>query len=382
MLFGIATVIGRLRPHKPELSLNDVRWAAVVSRDKSSDGAFYYSVATTGVYCRPSCPSRAAKRSNVRFHETTADAETAGFRPCKRCNPRAPSRQTQQAAIIATACRSIEAAEVIPKLKDLAAAADMSPFHFHRMFKSATGVTPKAYAEAHRHKRVKANLMKPATRVTAALFDAGFASSSRFYAKADEMLGMTPARYRNGGAGIDLMFAIGECWLGSILIAATNKGVACVLIGDDPDILLRNLQDRFPQASLHGGDKAFEALSAKVIALVDQPSIRADIPLDIQGTVFQHKVWKALTSIPAGKTASYAEIAKRIGDPKAVRAVAGACGANPVGVIIPCHRVVRSDGALSGYRWGIERKRALQDREVKSKTDSPQNSVKARRPRT
>ena len=354
----------------------DVRWAAVVARDKRADGQFYYSVATTGIYCRPSCPSRAAKRANVSFHETADAAEAAGYRPCKRCNPRSPSLDIEHTRRIVAACRLIEAAGEPPALKELAADAGMSPFHFHRIFKAVTGLTPKGYAEAHRHKRVKENLSNTGSTVTEALGEAGFNSSSRFYASSSKMLGMEPTVYKSGGSNVDLMFSVGECWLGSILVAATQNGIAAVLMGDDARALLRDLQDRFPKANLLGGDKAFDKLAAQVLAVVDGSHVSAKLPLDIQGTLFQHKVWSALKSIPAGTTVNYAEIAKQIGDPKAVRAVATACGANPVAVLIPCHRVVRSDGALSGYRWGIVRKRALLDREASVTTGVAQTSNK------
>lgn len=349
---------------------DEQRWSAVVARDKKADGIFYYSVATTGVYCRPSCPSRAAKRSNVQFHETCAEAEAAGYRACKRCAPTSPSIDVRNAKIVASACSAIETSETAPSLHDLAVQAGLSVFHFHRVFRSATGLTPKAFAAAHRLKRLSANLKKEAT-VTDAIYASGFNSTGRFYAGAKETLGMTPKDYKSGGMNTGIKFAVGACSLGAILVAATEKGVAAILLGDDPGVLLRDLQDRFPKANLIGGDKTFERHAAEVIALVERPRQNAGLPLDVQGTVFQHKVWSALKCIPAGETASYADIAERIGSPKSVRAVASACGANAVAVLIPCHRVVRSDGALSGYRWGIERKRALLEREAKSKVVPP-----------
>jgi AraC family transcriptional regulator of adaptative response/methylated-DNA-[protein]-cysteine methyltransferase len=336
-----------------------------MARDQSFDGKFYYAVATTGVYCRPSCPARRPKRANVRFHKAAAEAEAAGFRPCKRCKPDRPTLADQYATKVAEACRLIEQAEEPLKLDALASVAGLSPYHFHRIFKAATGVTPKAYALAHRQERVRQKLTSSKT-VTEAIYDAGFNSNGRFYATSTAVLGMTPTDYRSGGANAEIRFAIGECSLGSILIAATGKGVCAILLGDDPDALLRDLQDRFPRARLIGADRAFEQLAAKVIGFIEAPRSGLDLPLDVQGTAFQHRVWAALRAIPFGSTASYAEIATRIGEPKAVRAVAQACGANPVAVAIPCHRVVRRDGALSGYRWGIERKRVLLARETKS----------------
>jgi AraC family transcriptional regulator, regulatory protein of adaptative response / methylated-DNA-[protein]-cysteine methyltransferase len=345
-------------------SLSDIRWAAVIARDKNADGEFFYSVRTTGVYCRPSCPSRAAKRENVTFYKTVAAAEAAGFRPCKRCKPNAAPLEDVHAAEVAKACRAIETAEQQPTLRQLAAEAGMSPFHFHRVFSAIAGITAKDYAQACRSKRVRDSLAKNGSSVTGAVFGSGYNSSGRFYAASDKILGMAPKSYKTGGQNVDLMFAVGACWLGSILVAATKRGVAAVLIGDDADALLRDLQDRFQNANLHGGDKAFDKLAGRVIAVLNGQAKPHNLPLDTQGTVFQHKVWQALTCIPVGATATYSEIAKRIGEPKSVRAVASACGANPVAVIVPCHRVVRRDGGISGYRWGIERKKAILGREA------------------
>ncbi len=339
------------------------RWVAIVGRDRTADGHFVYSVRTTGVYCRPSCPSRRARRAHVRFHRTTAEAERAGFRPCKRCRPDEPALAERRVASVAAACRVIERAAHPPTLGALAAAAGMSRFHFHRVFTSLTGVSPRQYAVAHRTRRVREALTQRST-VTEAMYGAGFNSSGRFYAGASGALGMTPTRFRAGGAGISVQFAVGQCWLGAVLVAATETGVCAILLGDDPDALLHELQDRFPKARLVGGDRDFEGHIAKVIGLVEAPGLGLDLPLDIRGTAFQQRVWQALRDIPAGATASYADIAHRIGAQKAVRGVAGACAANPIAVAIPCHRVVRRDGALAGYRWGIERKRALLKREA------------------
>ena len=341
----------------------DPRWGAVMTRDKARDGDFVYSVATTGVYCRPSCPSRLANPKNVRFHATTVEAEQAGFRACKRCKPNAASSDEAQAALVAAACRRIEAAEEPPALAELARGAGLSAYHFHRVFKAVAGVTPKAYAAQHRAGRVRAELARGAG-VTEALYDAGYNSSSRFYEESDRILGMTPSAYRAGGEQARIRFAIGECSLGSILVAASDKGVCAILLGDDPDALARDLQDRFPRAALVGGDADFERLVGRVVGLVEAPSRGAELPLDVRGTAFQQRVWQALCAIPAGQTASYAEVARRIGAPAAVRAVAQACASNALAVAIPCHRVVRTDGGLSGYRWGVERKRALLQREA------------------
>ena len=353
----------RTDPAPPRLSSDDERWEALKRRDRAADGAFYYSVATTGVYCRPSCAARLPRRENVQFHATAADAERAGYRPCKRCRPNEAPLAERQAAAVVKACRLIEAAEEPPRLDELAKGAGMSRFHFHRVFKARTGLTPKAYADAHRAERVRSALTQRAT-VTEAIYGAGFNSNGRFYDAAADLLGMTPTAFRAGGDGASIRFAVGQCSLGAILVAATAKGVCAIQFGDDPDALVRGLQDRFPKARLTGGDKDFEQLVAKVVGFVEAPSNGLDLPLDVRGTAFQQRVWRALRDIPAGSTASYREIAGRIGAPKAVRAVAQACSSNPVAVAIPCHRVVRTDGALSGYRWGVARKRALLAREA------------------
>ena len=347
----------------PAFASESDRWAAVTRRDVSADGHFFYSVSTTGVYCRPSCASRQARREHVRFHPTIADAEQAGFRACKRCRPNQPALADQRASAVARACRLIERTDTLPSLDALADAASMSRFHFHRVFKAVTGLTPRAYAAAHRANRVREELGRRPS-VTEAIYEAGYNSNGRFYAAAPGVLGMTPTRFRAGGAGESIHFAVGECSLGSVLVAATDKGVCAIMLGDDPDRLVRNLQDRFARARLVGGDAGFERLVAKVVGLIEAPAAAIDLPLDVRGTAFQQRVWQALRKIPAGSTVSYADIARRLGTPNAVRAVAQACGANPVAIAIPCHRVVRRDGELSGYRWGVERKRALLEREA------------------
>jgi AraC family transcriptional regulator of adaptative response/methylated-DNA-[protein]-cysteine methyltransferase len=346
----------------PGWATDGERWEAVVQRDRAADGAFFYSVRTTGVYCRPSCGARQARRENVQFHSTRGEAEAAGFRPCKRCRPDQAPLAELQAAAIATACRTIESAEGLPTLAELAAAAGLNRFYFHRLFKATTGVTPKAYADAHRGTRVRAELAHSQT-VTDAIYGAGFNSNGRFYAASDDILGMTPTSFRAGGEGTEIRFAVGECWLGSILVAATERGVCGITFGDDPAALVREIQDRFPRAQLIGGDPEFEALIARVVGFINAPAAGLDLPLDVRGTAFQHQVWHALREIPAGSTASYGEIARKIGQPRATRAVAAACARNPVAVAIPCHRVVCTNGGLSGYRWGVERKRALLERE-------------------
>jgi AraC family transcriptional regulator, regulatory protein of adaptative response / methylated-DNA-[protein]-cysteine methyltransferase len=345
----------------------DARWEAFFERDPAADGRFVAAVTTTGIYCRPSCSARKPKRENVRFYASATEAAAAGFRPCKRCRPEVAETGGRHAAAIAEACRLIAEAEEMPSLEALAEAAGLSRFHFHRVFKEATGLTPKAYATAHRAARLREALPR-STTVTEAIYDAGYNSSSRFYAKSTELLGMTPTAYRAGGAGTRIRFAVGQCAYGAILAAASEKGVCAILLGDEPEPLVRALEDSFPKADLIGGDPDFEQWMAKIVGFVEQPSLGLDLPLDLRGTAFQQRVWRALSEIPVGATVSYADIARSIGRPKAVRAVAQACGANRLAVAIPCHRVVRSDGDISGYRWGIERKRALLAREAGSRS--------------
>lgn len=344
---------------------DDPRWARIVARDPGADGRFWYSVATTGVYCRPSCPSRTANPKNVRLHATLAEARATGLRPCRRCDPEGPSRAARTALRVAAACRSIAGAETPPSLASLARQAGLSPGHFHRQFRHATGLTPKAYADFHRADRVRTALREGGT-VTESLYAAGFQSSGRFYERAAGMLGMRPARYRKEGAEETIRFAVGQSSLGAVLVATSTRGVVAVLIDDDPGLLVRMLQDRFARAELVGGDGEYEALVARIVGLIEAPghAPEPDLPLDVRGTVFQQRVWQALRAIPAGGTATYAQVAASIGAPGSARAVAGACAANLIAVAIPCHRVVRTDGDLSGYRWGVERKRALLDREA------------------
>ncbi|CAN5476916.1 bifunctional DNA-binding transcriptional regulator/O6-methylguanine-DNA methyltransferase Ada [soil metagenome] len=346
----------------PKVPHTDPRWAALRARDPRADGTFFYSVKTNGVYCRPSCGARPARPENVEFHGTAAAAERAGFRACKRCRPNAPPLADRQAAQVATICRLIEKSDTMLSLTMLASCMHSSVFHMHRTFKAITGVTPRAYAMAHRATRIRRELSSKRS-VTEAIYDAGFASSARFYDKSAATLGMSPTKYRAGGRDETIRFAIGECSLGSILVAATARGVCAIFLGADPEALAHDLERRFSRATIIGADRAFEATVAKVVGLVERPRVGVKLPLDIRGTAFQERVWQALREIPPGTTATYADVARAIGAPGAVRAVAGACAANPVAVAIPCHRVVRTDGALSGYRWGVERKRKLLVRE-------------------
>src|SRR4051794_27491233 len=360
-------MISAMTPEKVRRSVelglgDDPCWDRVLSRDRAADGTFWYSVVTTGVYCRPSCPSRAANPKNVQLHDTMADARATGFRPCKRCHPDGPSVDAGNAAIVARACRLIEESEEEPSLKALAKAVGRSASYFHRSFRAVTGLTPKDYAAAQRASKVREGLGNGSS-VTEAIYDAGYNSSGRFYEKSTDMLGMTPTQFKTGGANEEIRFALGQTSLGAILVASSKKGVASILLGNDPDALLRQLQDRFPKAKLIGADTDYEALVARVVGFIEAPQIGLDLPLDVRGTAFQRRVWQALQEVPVGHTVSYTEIAQRIGSPKAVRAVAGACAANNLAVAIPCHRVVRNDGALSGYAWGIERKKILLYRE-------------------
>jgi AraC family transcriptional regulator of adaptative response/methylated-DNA-[protein]-cysteine methyltransferase len=346
--------------HLATITESDPRWPAVVTRDP--EAKFYYSVKTTGVYCRPCCAARCAKPENVRFFSTCDDAEKAGFRPCKRCKPDQAS-SVEHAQKIASACRLIESSETPPSLELLARHVGLSTHHFHRVFKATTGLTPKAYATAHRASLVR-NALNKSDTVTEAIYDAGYNSNSRFYGTSNQVLGMTPSSYRTGGEGTDIRFAVGKCSLGSILVAQSGRGICAIFLGDDPDSLVRELQDQFPKANLIGGDADFERLVAKVVGFVEAPALGLDLPLDVRGTAFQQRVWQALRNIPAGSTVSYTDIAKLIGSPNSIRAVAQACRANALAVAIPCHRVVRNDGALSGYRWGAERKHALLEKEA------------------
>jgi len=342
---------------------DDARWKALQARDAAADGHFVYAVRTTGVYCRPSSSARLPRRENVEFFDSAEAAEAAGYRGSRRPQGDQSALAAGRAALVAEACRLIEASETPPDLDALAAHAGMSRFHFHRVFKAETGLTPKAYASAYRARKLREELGSSAS-ITDAIYEAGFNSNSRFYESSDQLLGMRARDYRAGGAGAVIRFAVGQCSLGAILVAQSQRGICAILLDDDPDALVRSLQDQFPKAQLIGGDAGFERLIAEVVGFIEAPSIGLNLPLDVRGTAFQERVWQALREIPPGTTASYAQIAERIGAPKAVRAVAQACGANRIAVAIPCHRVVRRDGDIAGYRWGVERKRELLRREA------------------
>ena len=351
---------------------NDQCWSALVWRNRQADGAFFYAVKTTGVYCRPHCSSRLPNRHNVEFFRTCADAELAGYRACRRCHPQRISNPSPVPETMARACRLIEEAEEPLLLATLAATMGFSPFHFQRLFKQTVGITPKAYAMARRTRRFQGDLREAQT-VTQAMYDAGFGSSSRCYEKAADHLGMTPAEYRKGGAGQRIRHAIVRCDLGWMLVAATDRGICAIEFDDSPDRLRDQLAARFPAAELRGEDPEFAEWVERVLAFLDEPKYGLDLPLDIRGTAFQRRVWQALQAVPAGSTASYAEIARTIGKPAAARAVARACASNPVAVLIPCHRIVRGDGGLGGYRWDLRRKQTLLDREA-ARRDKPANA--------
>ena len=344
----------------------DDRWSAVEARDAAADGHFVYAVRTTGVYCQPSSTARLPKRENVEFFDSAEAAEAAGYRCSRRARGDQTSAAAERAALVARACRLIEASETPPQLDDLAVEVGMSPFHFHRLFKAETGLTPKVYSSAYRARKLREELSSPDASITDAIYGAGFNSNSRFYEAADDLLGMRARDYRAGGAGAVIRFAVGQCSLGAILVAQSQRGICAILLGDDPDRLVRDLQDQFPKAEIIGCDGEFEQLIAQVVGFIEAPAMGLHLPLDVQGTAFQERVWRALREIPPGTTVSYAEIAERIGSPKAVRAVAQACATNHIAVAIPCHRVVRRDGELAGYRWGVDRKRELLRREAQA----------------
>jgi len=342
---------------------DDARWQAVQTRDRRADGYFVYAVRTTGVYCCPSASARLPKRENVEFFASAAAAQAAGYRCSRRAGSDRTTVAVAHAALCQQACRLIESACSAPRLTELAAQIGMSPAHFHRVFKAVTGLTPKAYASAVRARKLRDELNACGT-ITDAIYSAGFNANSRFYESSAQTLGMRATQYRAGGPGTTIRFALAQCSLGAILVACSQRGICAIALGEDPDGLARALQDQFPKAELIGGDAEFERLVAQVVGVVEAPAHGLDLPLDVRGTAFQQRVWQTLREIPPGTTASYAEIAERIGRPKAVRAVAQACAANPIAVAIPCHRVVRRDGDLAGYRWGVERKRELLRREA------------------
>ncbi len=337
---------------------SDSRWQALADRDRAADGRFVYAVRTTGVYCRPSCGARRPRPENVRFYRTGSDAERAGFRACRRCRPDREPEGSRQDAVIAGLCRYLESSGEMPSLEALATRAGMSPWQLHRVFKAATGLTPRAYAASCREGRMRSALRR-GTSVTRAVYEAGYGSGSRFYEYSDAMLGMTPQRFRSGGSGETIRYALGRCSLGHLLVAGAGRGICAVALGDSPAVLVKELRSRFPEAEIEKAGEGFAGTVAEVIRSIETPGRGAGLPLDLRGTVFQRRVWEELRRIPPGETASYGELARRLKAPRSIRAVAAACAANPVAVLVPCHRAVRSDGSLAGYRWGLERKRKL-----------------------
>ncbi|AYN27009.1 bifunctional DNA-binding transcriptional regulator/O6-methylguanine-DNA methyltransferase Ada [Buttiauxella sp. 3AFRM03] len=347
---------------------DESRWQAVETRDHRADGQFVFAVKTTGVCCRPSCSARHALRKNVVFFENVGQAVNAGFRPCKRCQPDKLAPEQQRIDRITQACRILETSNQPIALAELASRVAMSPFHFHRLFKQVTGLTPHGWQKALRAKRLREQLTQ-GEPVTRAVFDAGYQSGSNYYQQADEVLGMTAKQFRQGGERAEIQFVVGTCRLGEFLVAQSERGICAILLGSDAQRLIQELETLFPHSSLMVGDAYFAARVAQVVNLLEHPGQPISLPLDIQGTAFQQLVWQALRDIPAGQTASYRDIALRIGKPQAIRAVAGACAANKLAVVIPCHRVVRNDGALSGYRWGVERKRQLLEIEAEQQEE-------------
>jgi AraC family transcriptional regulator of adaptative response/methylated-DNA-[protein]-cysteine methyltransferase len=365
-----------MQANRASFTTDAARWSAVRRRSPRADGVFFYAVATTGVYCRPTCPSRPARRENVTFYRSREDAERAGFRPCRRCRPDLAPRPEREAALIADACafmkNAAERGDDPPSLAALASRAALSPYHFHRLFRRIAGVTPKAYASARRQAKIAGKLQAGAS-VTEAIYDAGFPSASRFYETSAASLGMKPSVYRRGGEGESIWYVVRKSSLGgsmdSVLVAGTARGVCAILLGDDPATLAADLRARFPKAEICGSEAGASSVNSRwvedAVKLVDDPRnpARLALPLDIRGTAFQRRVWEALRAIRPGSTCSYTEVAASIGRPRAARAVAGACAANRLAVAIPCHRVVTANGSPGGYRWGAARKRELLDRE-------------------
>ncbi len=335
------------------------KWQQVMARDARQDGRFVFAVRTTGIYCRPSCPSRRPRRDSVEFFPEPKLAERAGYRACLRCKP---TEISSQALAVALARQMLDESGNAVTLAGLSKRVGLSPFHLQRLFKRATGLSPREYQAARRIQHVKSSLRK-GDDVTTALYDAGFGSPSRLYEKASHQLGMTPGEYRRGGAGRKIRYAMVGTPLGRMLVAATERGLCAVRFGETVAELERDLRTEFHAAELHRDDKAMREYVKPLLAAIRGEKTSIDLPLDVRATAFQKKVWDQLRQIPRGETRSYADIAREIGSPAAVRAVARACASNPVAITVPCHRVIRSDGELAGYRWGIERKKKLLDRE-------------------
>ena len=356
---SLQEVTDAMKKTEPQVYLtDDARWKAVLSRDASADGAFYYAVRPTGVYCRPTCPSRRPLRAHVAFFGDIESAERANFRPCLRCRPNEVSPQQR---VVAHILQLLDTVEVPPSLAELGEAVGLNSSHLRRVFRRATGLSPKQYVVAQRLQRFKAGL-KQGRSVTGAMYDAGYGSSRALYEKANQQLGMAPGAYKRGGRTEQIAYTVTDSPLGRMLVAATKRGMCALRFGKD-DALIRELHSEYPHATLVPNRRAVAPYIRAALEHLSGRNTRLNLPLDVQATTFQSRVWDALREIPYGQTRSYAQIAEAIGEPRAVRAVARACATNPVAVVVPCHRVVRSDGALSGYRWGIERKRALLEKE-------------------
>ncbi|MBW9453053.1 bifunctional DNA-binding transcriptional regulator/O6-methylguanine-DNA methyltransferase Ada [Citrobacter portucalensis] len=341
---------------------DDDRWQSVVDRDVNADGQFVFAVQTTGIFCRPSCRAKHALRKNVRFYADAQQAQDAGFRPCKRCQPDKDSAQQHRLDKIARACQLLEQESPLT-LDELAQQVAMSPYHLHRLFKATTGMTPKVWQQSWRARRLRDALAK-GVPVTQAILNAGFPDSSSYYRKADQALGMTAKQFRKGGDNVSVRYTLADCALGRCLVAESERGICAILLGDDDATLVADLHALFPAAQDVPADANFQQRVREVIVAINSCDASLSLPLDIRGTAFQQQVWQALRTIPCGETVSYQQLASAIGKPKAVRAVASACGANKLAIVIPCHRVIRGDGALSGYRWGIARKAQLLQRET------------------
>jgi AraC family transcriptional regulator of adaptative response/methylated-DNA-[protein]-cysteine methyltransferase len=347
----------------PRVADEEACWRAVLDRDAGRDGTFVYAVRSTGVYCRPSCPARQPRRVQVVFYPLPEVARACGYRPCKRCRPDQGGGGDPQVEVVRRACRLLEAhAEGPLSLAELGADAGLSPAHLQRVFKRVTGISPRQYADACRLGRLKARLKEKKT-VTTALHEAGYGSSSRLYERAAEQMGMTPATYRRGGREVAIAYTVADCPLGRLLLAGTDKGVCAVYLGDAGDALAEELRREFPAAELRRDDEALAAWAEAVCVYLRGQQPHLELPLDVRATAFQWRVWQELRKIPAGSTRTYRQVAEALGMPSAARAVARACATNPVSVVVPCHRVVRGDGGLGGYRWGPHRKQALLDRE-------------------
>ncbi len=350
---------GMKSTHTPDIISPDAAWAAFMARDRHSDGRFVGAVKTTGIYCKPSCPARHPKRENVVFYRDGAEALAAGFRPCLRCKPDEVGRdRVAVARAVALIEGAMAAGDALPGLTELAVLVGYAPHHFHRLFKRATGVTPAAYARGLKARAAGEALMRE-TSVTEAIYEAGYSAPSRFYEGVGKRLGMTPSAWKRGGAGATIRWVLANTSLGTLLVAATDKGL-CRVSFDEGEAALRA---RFPQAEIVPGGAALADLAAQVVASVESPDRDLDLPLDVQGTAFQEAIWQALRQIPPGETRSYTELATIAGNPRAVRAAGSACGANHLAVVIPCHRAQRTDGSMGGYAYGVDRKIVLRNRE-------------------